>query len=35
MEIHHNLDRVMNWVVGALLALGVAVTVALQMHPPV
>jgi hypothetical protein len=35
MEIHHNLDRLMNWVVGGLLVLGVAIAVALQVHPPV
>lgn len=30
-----NRDRLMNWVVGALLILGVAIVVTLQAHPPV
>jgi hypothetical protein len=30
-----NLDRLMNWVVGALLLVGVAIVVAIQVHPPV
>jgi hypothetical protein len=28
-------DRLMNWVVGALLTLGIAIVVILQVHPPV
>jgi hypothetical protein len=37
MKDHPNLDRerLMNWVVGLLLTLGVAVVVTLQLHPPV
>jgi hypothetical protein len=34
MEIQNHLDRVMNWVVGALLLVGVAIVVAFQVHPP-
>lgn len=28
-------DRLMNWLVGALLVLGVAVVVAFQINPPI
>jgi hypothetical protein len=38
MQVYHQfgkLDRVMNWVVGALLLVGVAIVVAIQVHPPV
>jgi hypothetical protein len=30
-----NRDRLMNWVVGLLLTLGVAIVVTLQVRPPV